>query len=558
MMDAFSSRTGTKSLPNAYRTLIRQRLFLLLAIAFLLLLTAISLFSRPLLAVDETRYTSVAWEMWYQNHWILPTLNGVVYAHKPPLLFWLFHLSWGLFGVNDISPRLITPLFALFSLLLIQRLSRALWPDDTHTEQLSPLVLVGFFVWSAYSTVANFDIVLVFFVLLALIYSAEGLLLEHRRWYMFTGFFVGLGLLTKGPVMILDTFPVLLLMPWWRSDPERVCVTTGAWYKGLLLALIIGITIALCWVIPAAIQGGHEYAYKLLWQQTSNRIAESFAHAHPWYWYLIWLLPMLLPWLLIMGKWRWRHWRYLDQGSRFCLLWFGSTLLLFSFVSGKQIHYILPVFPALALFIARSFAKNAAPVSGFLLAGSLGLAIACVLMFAPELCLQFASASWVCNGTQRIGALPLLLVGLSLLVMKTNNRLAFAGLASLANLVLCAVLINFSEPLASQNLKPLANVVKQLQDDGHTTAFIGSYHGELNFLGRLRTPLVVMEKEELGNWLDKHQEGFWIEIVDNPVSNCASEMLPYRAHTAVIASLRGCKKHSTGKDNSQVKDLTGL
>jgi 4-amino-4-deoxy-L-arabinose transferase-like glycosyltransferase len=32
---------------------------------------------RPLLPVDETRYLSVAWEMWLGGNWLVPHLNGV-------------------------------------------------------------------------------------------------------------------------------------------------------------------------------------------------------------------------------------------------------------------------------------------------------------------------------------------------------------------------------------------------------------------------------------------------------------------------------------------------
>ena len=42
---------------------------------------------RPLLPVDETRYLTVAWEMWTSGSYIVPHLNGEPFSHKPPLLF---------------------------------------------------------------------------------------------------------------------------------------------------------------------------------------------------------------------------------------------------------------------------------------------------------------------------------------------------------------------------------------------------------------------------------------------------------------------------------------
>ena len=59
---------------------------------------------RPLWPVDETRYASVAWEMWLRGDFLVPHINGEPYSHKPPLLFWLIQAGWALFGVNDWWP----------------------------------------------------------------------------------------------------------------------------------------------------------------------------------------------------------------------------------------------------------------------------------------------------------------------------------------------------------------------------------------------------------------------------------------------------------------------
>ena len=87
---------------------------LLLAIGIGLLM----LVSRPLLPVDETRYLSVAWEMWLRGDFIVPHKNFAVYVDKPPMLFWLMQAGWAVFGVNEWWPRLIPTLAALASLLL--------------------------------------------------------------------------------------------------------------------------------------------------------------------------------------------------------------------------------------------------------------------------------------------------------------------------------------------------------------------------------------------------------------------------------------------------------
>ncbi|VAW80265.1 Polymyxin resistance protein ArnT, undecaprenyl phosphate-alpha-L-Ara4N transferase; Melittin resistance protein PqaB, partial [hydrothermal vent metagenome] len=52
-----------------------------LLIATAVLLGALQLWLRPLLPVDETRYLSVAWEMWWRGDFLVPYLNGEAYHH---------------------------------------------------------------------------------------------------------------------------------------------------------------------------------------------------------------------------------------------------------------------------------------------------------------------------------------------------------------------------------------------------------------------------------------------------------------------------------------------
>ena len=110
-------------------------------VLFWAVLTGVSLTVRPLMPVDETRYASVAWEMWIRHDFLVPYLNGQTYSHKPPLLFWLMQLSWWLFGVNEFSMRLIAPLFSPAALLLTGRIARLLWPDRKQAEEHSRYIL---------------------------------------------------------------------------------------------------------------------------------------------------------------------------------------------------------------------------------------------------------------------------------------------------------------------------------------------------------------------------------------------------------------------------------
>ncbi|NQU55596.1 MAG: glycosyltransferase family 39 protein, partial [Rhodospirillales bacterium] len=106
---------------------------------------------RPFLPVDETRYLAVAWEMWRDGNFLVPHLNGEPYSHKPPLLFWLMHAGWAVFGVNEWWPRLVAPLFGLASLFLTSSLARRLWPSRPAVALAAPLILFACLFWTLFT-----------------------------------------------------------------------------------------------------------------------------------------------------------------------------------------------------------------------------------------------------------------------------------------------------------------------------------------------------------------------------------------------------------------------
>ena len=128
-----------------------------------LLLMVVSQSLLPLMPIDETRYISVAWEMWLRNDFLVPHLNGETYSHKPPLLFWLINLGWWVYGVNEWWPRLVPGLFALGSFWLTQRSAYLLWPQRIKVAFWAPTILLGSLYWGLFMPRLMFDMMLLAF-----------------------------------------------------------------------------------------------------------------------------------------------------------------------------------------------------------------------------------------------------------------------------------------------------------------------------------------------------------------------------------------------------------
>lgn len=482
-----------------------------------LVLTAVSLCIRPLFPIDETRYAAVAWEMWLRNDFLVPYLNGETYSHKPPLLFWLMQLSWLLFGVNDWSLRLISPLFSLAAVFLSGAVAGALWPERKRVEALTPLLLLGSFFWMIYGTLTMFDMMLAFFALLS-IYSLLKLIdsnLSLKYWALL-GVAIGGGVLSKGPVILLHVLPVALSAPWWHGL-KSADFRWKHWYLGLIAAILIGAAIALCWAIPAGIAGGETYRKAIFLGQTSGRLVKSFAHQLPWWWYLEILPLLLLPWLLWKPLWSGLsklscH----ESGVRFCLAWAIPVFIAFSLVSGKRIHYLLPLVPALVLIVARAADEITVPehwrrahVVVMTAYGILGAA----LILLPHLNetyhwqheLSLISPVW----------------GSLLLISAVFFGISNAKAAQDSVFYMCAASVvalitvsgGFFDVKAERyDTKAAAQAIATLMDEDRAVAFYGSkYHGQYHFSGHLKQPIIVIpDFAGLSDWAERHPAGYII------------------------------------------------
>ncbi|MGB0670107.1 MAG: ArnT family glycosyltransferase [Rhodospirillales bacterium] len=509
-----------------------------------LLLVTVALMARPLLPVDETRYLAVAWDMWLSGDLLVPHLNGEAYSHKPPLLFWLINGVWALFGVNDWSGRLVAPAFALATLPLTYLLGRLIWPDDRFARAYGPLVLAGTATWVMFATLTYFDMMIGFFTVLGMVGCWCVVRAKPRLGWGVVALAIGLGVLAKGPVILVHVLPPLVLAPLWQGRQALPGITWKRWYLGLVLATVGGAAIALAWALPAASAGGEDYGNAILWGQTAGRVANSFAHGQPWWFYGAVLVPMLLPWSFWPSFWRSARAaraEKADPGFRFLLVWFIGVTVILSFVSGKQVHYLLPSVPAVALLVARLLGRaeerpsriDGLPLGVVLAVLGLGVLLLPLIKHGVVLDPELAALSnwW---------GLGFLALGGGLLFWRpwvAGWRLAGQSGAIVAVLVLVH-LIAAPYLAAFHNLKPTAQWIALAQDRGLPVANISKYHGQYHFLGRLKAPIDSVWEHDIGPWLDSHDTGKVIIYYDGAVPDPLPEFLqPYRSRTIVVRDI---------------------
>jgi 4-amino-4-deoxy-L-arabinose transferase-like glycosyltransferase len=467
---------------------------------------------RPLLPVDETRYLTVAWEMWQGGSKLVPHLNGALYTHKPPMLFWLVNLVWSVTGVSDLAARLVAPAFGLASVGLTAMLARRLWPDAPDRAGLAALILASGAVFLIYGSATMFDTMLTTATLAAML----ALIAAHRAQGLMPvlglGAALALGVYAKGPVILVHVLPVAILYPVWADRATRLGL--WPWYRGIGLAILVALALVALWLGPALVLGGAEYRTDVLWRQSAGRMVASFDHDRP-IWFFVALLPVFVwPWGWSRAAWAALAPRRLwaEESARMLVVWVVAALVAFSLISGKQTHYLMPELPALAqLLSGMAIGATSLWRKVVLVLPVLAVALVDVLTlfgYFPQLQVNGAAVS-----LPMLALTCLVAAGLVLLVWRFAPPLVAGALA--APVTLLALHLSLQEPLrAGFGPDPIAQTLAPAEAKGLATTD-RNYAGQFSFSARLKGPVAILDDPAaLTAWMAAHPEGLIVSRGD--------------------------------------------
>lgn len=495
-----------------------KRTLAAIAFGWLCVFAAVTLF-RPLMPVDETRYMTVAWEMLVRDAWLLPTLNYEPYSHKPPMLFWLIRGTWEIFGVGEMPVRAVLSIFIVALFGLTAKLASILLPREADLPARSATLLAALPLFLIYASMIMFDSLLTVFILCALI----SIFTAARRGgflpWLALGVSIGLGILAKGPVMLVYSLPTALLAPVWFSSKPA---SWGKWYTGIFMAVVIGAAIALSWALPAAILGGDAYAEKIFLKQSAGRMVNAFDHQQPFWFYLPIVLWFLAPvaawpsfWQGLRGKVASLRSADADtlQAMRFLLCQIVPVFLFFSAISSKQIHYMLPLLPAATILLALLVAQG-----GRSWAASLPILLTSfpsLILLCDYVTLQVTDAPIEHWDDIMEGFLPwvaVLHVALGIGIGHYTEQRPQHGIMAMA--LASFLLFFFAHVQLGQgffkryDLSILRPSVEKLE--GLPMATAPKYDGEYGYVLRLKTHIDLVEGPTIDAWIKEHKNGIVI------------------------------------------------
>lgn len=306
---------------------------------------------RPLGEPDEARYAEVAREMLASGNWLTPKLDGFNFFDKPVLHYWATGIFYALFGVHEWTARLWVALTGLLSIAAVGWASRRLY--GTRTGWIAALVLGSMLLFVAGAHINTLDMGVAAFLAIAiclfLVAQFDPRAGQQRVRLNLLGWeSLALAVLSKGLIGVVFPAITLLVFMLWERDWSILRRMTMGW--GVLLLLLI----AAPWFIAISYRHPDFFDYFFINEHFRRFLTNAYDRDRAWWFFIPVALLGLFPWVVFLPVSR-AGWQSVCTGSseRFLLCWILVVFVFFSASHSKLPLYILPIFPALAMLIAR-------------------------------------------------------------------------------------------------------------------------------------------------------------------------------------------------------------
>jgi len=477
--------------------------------AAVLLLAAASGFigiAHPLQNLNEGVYARVALEMIDSGRWIVPTLDGVPYLEKPPLLYWITALAFRLFCVSEWSARAAPWLGGILTLGAIAWLARRVLGRTTSVTAVCiaaslPLTLV-------LSRTLLFDSLFAGLLAcsLATLYAAfhEPQARASIRW---SAAWLGCAVLCKG-LAALVFYALIAGIAAWRAPRERRRLLAR---DAIAWAILLAITVP--WHVAASLrEPGFAWFYFVnehVMRFMDRRVPDDYQRG-PWWYYLPRLVEDAFPWVLLLVAAPRGEPAERTALERFLWTWLVVPFVVFSLSGAKGDYYLAVSMPPVAILAAMRLRE----ARGRRALTALPLAWLAVLMVVAGI------------GTTALGpwrlplhATPLLagaasLAAISALLMWT--RRSVEGALALAAVAIPAALIYSGFFVANEGRKSARSVAAELHALGPMPVYVYRDFEKVSALAfYYAPPLGIIDSESKDLWYGTHLRPHAIPMVSS-------------------------------------------
>ncbi len=488
--------------------------------------------------VDETPplFAAASRAMSNTGDWLTPRVNGLPRFDKPPLVYWLMGFFYGLPGQDLWDPlgtwaaRLPSALSTL-AMMLVLGDTVIKWPGKdigsparaavvtSLAFALSPLVLI-------WSRIAVSDALLCSTLGISLILNWRTYVNPIKKHWPWQWTFLGLAVLTKGPVAIVLTIMILTCFSIFQSDYINLIKRIKP-IRGIFITFLISSP----WYFMELLVEGKPFWDSFFGYHNFQRLTSVVnSHSQPWWFFFLILVVSSLPFtpFLILGLiqsissfWNKNTSRLkkADQSLlNFSASWLVSVFLLFTLAATKLPSYWIPATPAAAILIGLSSHKKNANSPYYIAAIwasiALSLSISLVLWASklwifsvndpeiPNFSYEFISSGIYIKGALMLTITSLLGVLIALLHLPKNFFLMQVPLI-LFQLLFMLPMWNISDRLRQLPLRKAADLLASSQREHESLAMVGINKPSIHFYTKKIILYEANDAEGLVNLADR-------------------------------------------------------
>ncbi len=305
---------------------------------------------------DEGRYAEIAREMAVENNWIEPKLYGMDYLRKPPLFYWLVALSFKLWGATEFTARLVPAFFGVLGIAATFLFAqKAFGPRSALFSSLMLLSNVWYVQVGRYLLI---DSVFAFFLVSAFYLFILGLSSPTGNKAYAVSFYVcvALAFLAKGLAgIVIPFFCLSLYLGMTRQLKKGLSFLFFGWGPVVFAGIVLP------WFILISRREPEFLKFFFLHEHFSRFVSKDFEHQAAWYYYLLILPAVFLPWVLFVEPLK-RALGFLNGkesplGRLYPLTVSLGIVVFYSLSRSKLATYILPCIPLLCVWLGHAWAE---------------------------------------------------------------------------------------------------------------------------------------------------------------------------------------------------------
>lgn len=311
----------------------------------------------PLFDWDEVNFAECAREMVVSGNYSTVQLNFKPFWEKPPFFIWLQALSMKVFGVNEFAARFPNALCSIATLLALYIIGKKLISQKFGllwcVLYVSTLLPHFYFKSGIIDPWYNLFIFLSVYNSFRFLHNPSGK--RERLNAAAGGLFLGLAVLTKGPVALIISGLTIVAFLLWNRQLKNLL--TGSFALFAATTLLIGGS----WFLVEWLNGNSHIIREFIDYQIRLYETGDSGHDGPIVYHLVVLLLGCFPSSILFVAYYLKRIEltpFQKEARKIFLLLFWVVLILFSIVKTKIVHYSSLCYFPLTFIAALGLAQN--------------------------------------------------------------------------------------------------------------------------------------------------------------------------------------------------------